>query len=662
MPKKPSKNPFERISARQITTAEIVDLKIQRADRRARVERNDAKGELIIYWPNDNAAGGISPINASYLLQFPELSEPFTYAFVAAGKKKNWAISTANRYVKSLREGFCAFLASANLSSIGVSDITTTLLNGFVRWLNRTKEDGTSMLAVTRREQLMTTLRKVLIDGLNKTAWATRLRPDLQIPANIWAGQTAVTTKMTPTIPHSDFRMIYQACLREITEIMADVYNMRQLMDATSAHPIVFATTKQERDASALATYGKLGNRIPNPYRDLGVCLAVLKHRYAEMLVDMLTIEEGDASLAKAVAKFHGGWKRVSRCFHPSPRELMPFLLMMAIHLFYNLETLLASKVGDYRIKRGKIGREEFEASLAEVRDPSVEDAEEEVFEGQPEKKRARGKRQKQTMPATNDIDNPACIYRFLLEWTRDTRISTAPHFRSRLFVFLSGKNIEGFDSNESICGRDGRFRKAYEAFFKDNNIPYHNFRMFRATGMDIVDIVHAGDIRAKQAAGNHAKANTTYQKYSTSGQMERGDEELAEVRLVHERWRVSNRAIDPRSKPEGSDRGATTPGWRCVDPFDPPSGQPNTLCNDYGKCPDCHHGYTDPDSAYSCAQAWNLLAAIDQAASEIAPDAWLTRWAPVKRKLLEVWLPRFSTRAQEAAKTYRLHPLPPLE
>lgn len=661
MPKKPSKNAFERINERQPVTGNVVDLKTQRVDRRARIERNDAKGELIIHWPNDNAADGTSPINASFLLKFPSLSDPFAHALLAAGKKSHWEMATAASVVGKLRSGFCSFLESSSLSKIVVSDITTTLINGFARWLNRTKEDGTSALTVGSREGRMANLRSV-ISGIRKTPWSAQLRPDLDMPKNIWAGQSAVAIKKTETIPHDEFRLIYQACLREIEEIMVDRRNMRQLMDAALAHPIVVATTKEERAALAVAQYGRPAGKIPNPYRDLGVCLATLKRRYPEMLVDRKTIYEADGPLGDAITKYHGGWRKVLRCFHPTSRDLMPFVLMMAIHLFYNLETLIASKVGDYQIKRGKIGREEFEASLAPAGELSGDSAEVEVFDGRPKKKRADGKRQKQIIHATGDIDNPANLYRFLLEWTYDARIITASHFKDRLFLFLSKKEVGGYASPDGICGRDPAFWVLYKGFFKENNIPFHNFRKFRSTGMDVVDIVHAGDIRAKQAAGNHSDSDTTYRKYSSGGQMERGDEELAEVRLIHDRWRASEQVIDPRSKPVDSDRGAATPGWRCVDPFAPPSGPLDKLCVDYGHCPNCAHGYTDRDSGYSCAQAWNLLSAIDQAASEIAPDAWLKRWAPVKQKLLEVWLPQFTTQAHELAKSYRLHPLPPLE
>lgn len=342
----------------------------------------------------------------------------------------------------------------------------------------------------------------------------------------------------------------------------------------------------------------------------------------------------------------------------------MPFLIMLAIHLHYNLETLLASKLADFSIRTNEIGRMEIVMS---GEDSDLNEVDDGYLIAEPRKERAFGKRQEQVRPVDNGIDNPATIYLFLLDWCKDIRHLVDVNFRQRLFLFVSnrvkpGEKPRGFAGHGGQCGTDSTFDDAFSKFFRENGLIHYSFRTLRATGLDITDVLFGGDIIAKQSAGNHTDPDTTYKKYSTGGQMERGDEVLAELRIIHQRWRRTRQRIDPRNRPEGSDLGSATPGWRCLDPFTSPRGTKNSLCTDYGQCPVCPHCYVDTNSAYSYAQALNLLAAIDEAASEIAPGAWLQRWAPVKERILEYWLPRFSNTLKNDSKSYQLNPLPPLE
>jgi hypothetical protein len=534
--------------------------------------------------------------------------------------------------------------------------------------LNRS-ENGTSVLAVATREIEIGAIRS-LMEGLKNTAWKGKNTEHIEIRRNIWVGQTAVAVKKTPTIPRHEFSEIYQACLKEIEEISNDVRIMRAAMLAEIDHELTFAFGQEERDKIALKLYGKTYGKIPNVYKDIGIMLATIRRRYPSALISLDSLEKdySDASLPKAIKRYHGGWSRVTRCFYPNARDLMPFLIMMEIHFHYNLETILGSKITDFFIADNEFGRKEFASSLKSEHEKNSESDDDEVlFVGMPRKRRAKSARQLQIRPATEDLDNPANIYKFLLEWTEEIRSRTAPNFVERLFIFVSARLKDdalprGFRGHDGLCCTDSAFDLAYAGFFKDNKLSHQNFRKFRATGLDIADILFSGDIRAKQAAGNHSDPDVTYKRYSTGGQMERGDEVLGETRLLHHRWRTSERVIDPRRKPEGADLGSATPGWDCLDPFDPPVGTKDKLCTEYGQCPDCPHGSTRLDDPYACAQAWNLLAAIDKSASELPPQAWLDRWAPVKSALLTYWLPQFSEVVRSEAAQYRLHPLPPLE
>ena len=182
---------------------------------------------------------------------------------------------------------------------------------------------------------------------------------------------------------------------------------------------------------------------------------------------------------------------------------------------------------------------------------------------------------------------------------------------------------------------------------------------------LDMVEVLYGGDIRMKAAAAVHSAPQTTYAKYTTSGQMARGDESLGWVSLWRERWRETRGKVDPRCMPlgKGADVGAATPGWQCADPFTGPlnteQGKP---CKAYGMCPICPHAGIDETSSYAAAQALKLLSAIDKASETMSPAAWLEKWGPVRLKLVDGWLRNFSSAVLSEATKESSAPLPSLE
>jgi hypothetical protein len=344
---------------------------------------------------------------------------------------------------------------------------------------------------------------------------------------------------------------------------------------------------------------------------------------------------------------------------------------MMAIHLDYNKATLMGSKVSDYRILTGKLGKLEFAASASLIEEEDAADSPEEnrdekLFMGAPVKKRALYRPQERILPAENTPDNPAFLWQFLVEWTDWFRPTVASVWQDRLFLYVLGgtspnKRMQGFDGHTNPGG-DCNFDNAYKAFFRDHGLTYHTFMQFRPTGLDIVDVEFGGDIRAKQAAGAHAKAQTTYQRYTTEAQMQRGDEVLAQLSAARERFRTTQGKSDPRRKPEGADIGAATPGWTCADPYDSPIYEKDKLCGGYGRCPACPLGSINPNDCYSAAQAFNLLDAIDKAVESMAPAAWLERYGPSRKALIEFWFPQIPDHVLEQVRHVKLSPLPPLE
>ena len=514
------------------------------------------------------------------------------------------------------------------------------------------------------REHHMSHLRKV-VQYLKKSKWAPQLASDFHVRRSMWTGQQG-PGKPTPIIHAEDYRKIYQACKKEIIEITGRVKAMRAALQANFYHSAALAPEPAEK---TVCGKGVPGNLL-TPYNDLGVLLATLHRRYPRQTLASKWINAlNDRPLALAVQK--QGISNITACFYPSARALVPFVLMMAIHLYYNKATLMGSKVGDYRIFTGTFGRPEFSASASlieeeEAADSTAKKEGEKLFRGAPIKKRALYRPQERILPAEDAPTNPAFLWQFLVEWTEWFRATAAPGWQDRLFLYVPGstsknKRMRGFDGETDPEG-DFNFSNAYKAFFSDHGLTYYTFKQFRPTGLDIVDVEFAGDIRAKQAAGGHATAQTTYQRYSTDAQMQRGDEALAQLSAARERFRKTQGKSDPRRKPEGSDIGAATPGWTCTDPYDSPLYEKDKLCGGYGRCSACPLGSMNPNDCYSAAQAFNLLDAIDKALETMAPDAWLERYGPSRKTLTEFWLPQVPDHVLERVRQMKLPPLPPLE
>jgi hypothetical protein len=602
-------------------------------------------------------------IDLSYLLAFPHLTEPFAQAVQEIWRSKASAYPTCFKMGLELKNGFLAFLKEKSLTDIRIEQLTTSHVQGFKNWLDRTDNTGVAVYAHQSRIQRMSHLRQI-VEYLKKSdKWAPQLNSDLHVQSGMWAGQKR-SGKSTAIIQAEDYQKIYQACKKEIIEITGRVKAMRVSLQANLDHPAALAPEPAERPAY------ERGNNSRNRYSDLGVLLATLHRRYPRTI---LTREHLDASndraLASAVTKRN--ISAITTCFYPSARDLVPFILLMAIHLDYNKATLMGSKVNDYCILTGKFGRSEFRASafLIEEEDAAKsldKNEREKLFRGAPIKKRARYRPQVRILPAEDALDNPAFLWQFLVEWTEWFRPTVASDWQDRLFLYVPGytstnKRMQGFDG-QTNPGGDSNFAYAYKAFFRDHRLTYYTFMQFRPTGLDIVDVEFGGDIRAKQAAAGHAEVHTTYQSYTTDAQMQRGDEALAQLSAARERFRRTQGNSDPRRKPQGADIGAATPGWTCADPYDSPLYEKNQLCDGYGRCPACPLGSMNSNDCYSAAQAFNLLDAIDEAVENMAPAAWLERYGPSRKALTEFWLPQIPDYVLRQVGQMKLPALPPLE
>jgi hypothetical protein len=651
----------------------VTDFVVEKTARSYRVERKETYlGPVLkLIVPHKPAPGGEKAIDISYLLEFPMLWEPFSDVIAHSARVAASVFVTVEGKCRNLKNGFIEYLRIAAPNAT-LGDITTALIEDYIVWLRRT-ENGVAKYLKMSKQHFEMAATTILKDLQKSETWKEHLSPELNIRGNYWTGEPD-DRKPVEIIPEEVYRDIYVACKKEITATMAKVRHQRSLMQSQLNNPL--ALQGDRFPAHAYHPSGKFDNRVwkDNPYKDLGLCLASLRHRTPGVILSITElVKMQDKMLLRVVegTEFFGSIPQLHYCFYPYARDIIPFVLMLAIHLDYNPEALLQCRLRDFVIRTNEVGSLELVASPSNINREEKEKAKEptepvpaelEIL-ARARKGRSGFKAQPQIRPATDDPDNPASIVKFLHEWTSFARPLVPAASNDRLFIFATEQRDRVFKSfaGTSTATSDNVWRNSLTRFYKDNGLPPTALNRFRTTGLDFTDVLFGGDIRAKQAAGNHASPETTYRRYTTNAQKQRGDEFLGQVGQVRARWRETQGRVDPRNKPDGSDIGAATPGWTCVDPFSGPY-TPDKLCNRYGSCPLCPHGSIAMDNEYACAQVWNLLAAIDEAASELAPQAWLTRWSPVKEKLLKVWLPSFPHSIQEQAKHIKLAKLPPLE
>lgn len=653
----------------------IIDLASERATRICRIVENHQKGThtLGLVIEDETSQSGERRLDLSALLSFPNLWKPFSGAILQKATTDKLSISSMSSRCDGLKN-FLEYLRSINAYSYSIGEVTTTVIEGYILWLDRPNQDGTALYSTKTKVGYFSVLRVLIANLQASNTWSNALAPDLHLRSRIWSRGPENKT-IAPVILDSNYSASYKACKKEIVATMERVLHLRSIMEANMSHPVALLPDAPRSENLYYPGSGRPIREVwaNNPYKDLGLLLATLRHRNPDLIIrTRMLYSLKDEFLVDAARsnKVHGGVSAYEQCFYPSPRDLIPFVVMMAIHLDYNPDTLLKSKISDYRIQRNEYDKPEFVAPIVNDNEDDISVLksllhEEADFKAFARKGRAKNKRQEQIRPATNDPDNPASIWQFIIEWTKYIRPYLTAGFRDRLFVFVPAtkkRDPRGFAASNGNASSDCAWAGNLVLFYQNNNLAYHPLKSFRIKGLDISDILFEGDIRAKQAAGNHTHPDTTYRHYKTPGQKQRGDEYLAQISQGRQRWRETNGKVDIRNMPDGTDLGAATPGWTCSDPFNPPNGPDGKLCMNFGQCPNCPHGSIDRSNPYCYAQAWNLLAAIDEAASTMAPESWVKRWSPVKGKLLQHWLPCFPKPVIEEAKNIRLRPLPPLE
>lgn len=609
----------------QLPSSTVADLGRER-DQRALgvIEGRDADGlpRLHLRFATPQMANPVQVIDATNWLPFTHLWLPFAEAIVTWGIDK----TPRSRYetVRDLSRGWFEFLKSEDKRDSRLRDITTTLVNRFIKWLEQSDSAGRTRWTVGTRQARLKALTAAINQLQATSRWADDLPTALQIRQGAWPGRARVA-KPTPVVSNDVLASLYRACVTEVEATMRMVREGARLIECSRAKVPAHPAGRTD-------------------YRDLGVCLAAIDAAFPGVIPDQRGIRAVNKYLEKAVLAYHG-FAEVPKYFYPQARLLVPFVLLLGLHTLANGDALLDARLDDF----------EYQEVLGQRRL---------VWKGF---KARAGRRQRRSFAVDESPDNPAELIRFLEDWTARLRAVAPPHLANHLFLFVAKwgekKHIISFHAGPMKSNISWSHNLAQ--FLRAHDLAGITLKTLRASGLDLVHDLFVGDLRAVKAAGGQRNPDVIERHYTSDAARQRNAERTGGYMQLRERWRETRGKVDPRAEPPRADLGACTPGWRCLDPFASPIlGQvKGRLCCAYGACPVCPLAHVDLGSGYALARILQLQDLIKRAQTSIPAERWLRAWAPRLKAIEGRWLPAFAAAGVMAeAATLELPELPPLE
>jgi hypothetical protein len=515
-----------------------------------------------------------------------------------------------------------AFLTATERQDFRLQDLDQSIVNAFGNWLDRVSGRGVAELSESTRENKFGALRRLFVPL--KNVYPGLIGKSVHVPEGRWIGSSRKVVP-TPIIDHESWIRLWAACRTEILDQL-------------------------ERSAEGERLIEDGLKRLPKKpsgqgdYREFDVFLAAISQMYPGPVPNFKDMYKEHRHLANAQLAFHPS-KQFLSYLYPLARQMVPFVLVLAMYTLYNGDGLL--KLSLKQIKKQTVfGESRILFSIYKGRNESFQ-------------------------PRSFAIDmsdplNPASLVAFLEKWTSRIRPFARLEMRDRLFLFVpavkSEKVPRSYD-HEVGPTSDCMWSFHVTEFLKTHGLPHLRTRHIRKTGLDLVHELFSGDIRAVAAAGGQRSADVLDKHYTDDRARRRNDESLASIMAAREREVATGGRLNPRHGPVASDYHAATPGAQCLDPFSSPQpGQKSgRLCRAYGACWACPLLQLQPDNPYQLARAWQFRTEILNARGYLPAERWLAAWQPRLTALEERVLPVFAKDAVIAAATRLLPHLPPL-
>lgn len=594
-----------------------------RSDIVSRLLTRTGDGRLMASLPPKSGEAAAGPIDLTHLDRFPGLREPFARGYVLHCASD--LSDVRRRHIdQQIRSGFLSFLdhkeeaaretGGKRWTAIGIDEITGALLLDFKSWLDDETLPDFTPSELSRRckiQDVQLVLEQLMADDV----WRQRLSPDLKL-----------------------IRKPYPGAHRKVnhTEILDDATLERLFVAAADeVEETIVRTEDQDQELNGLL-HGGLITKPEQIDGDPVRCAAYLLQTFGSQPPTY-----GHLKLSPRRRRAIGEdlFREACAVLFPGIRELVPFVLLLALLFAFNPGVILNMTHNDYD--------DDTFAGRPRIR----------LFPYKPRK----GSRHRNSVLATEDFDNPARILAFLMKRTeRLGRILRDQSFADRVFLRYTDTYRLGLPLEES----DVPWRTALDAFCDRHGIDRFTLQQIRPTTLDLVHELTGGNMLATQQAAGHESPDTTKTFY-TSSAMQRTDEELLGGG-INQFWRfvTSGGKVDATERDRlNADLGAATPGFACADPYDSPmeGERKGALCGAYGRCPMCEHALIDLSSPHAYAYQRELLTRIDEAQARLGPP-WLTRWAPVKEKLLVRCLSAFPDETKLASGAVSIPALPEVD
>jgi hypothetical protein len=541
--------------------------------------------------------GGREPqhVDISYLLAFPNLLPMFVEAYLCWGASLGARTRLYSR--DSLRSHFFSYLQSDWSKMLHPHEIDDEVLAGFKDSLLNKIGRRSRPLHPSTVTSALGALRSVL-GRLITGPWAsTAQRIAERVPSG--PGGTNAGNEPTEVLAVEQLLAILEAAEREVLAI--------EQRFARAAALLVEGRSRLQDPATRMSYK-------PVDYGELAICLAAVDELFPGVIPDRKVLEARHSNLAAAVNRI--GLRKVVSYFYPCGRELVSFVVLLAIATVFNADTVLSLNWSDIDFDKDQAGTQVIEIIGGKER--ATRDL---VRILDPEAAASSRLSLKQLLACLKII-------------TSRLRPYLLPDHADRLFVYIQQCKVK----QPKSFGKDGKiasspssdmvWTKALKNFIKDNNLPSFTLGQLRPTILDLVQFMD-GSLEAARKIGNHGNPATTWTHYTSGGVKARYRERIGQVIVLRERWLTTEGAIDPRRLPSDRDKGAATPGFSCLDPFDSPrpNQHPGRLCKDYGGCPSCPMAAAHPGDPLSVGYYTALEVAIYRSqgamsASDLLPES----------------------------------------
>lgn len=539
-------------------------------------------------------------------------------------------------YTKKLRLGFVKFLTSEGLHEVNFYDLCSSIIPKFEKWLNQKKDEKAVWRESTRVSRYLY-VRTIFENIINIERWKSSIPNRPRFKSNPWPLHSK-SSKKKEVVDDDLATRIRVSSIRDIVDTIHRRGEIQRIIEEN-----VEESNPKKNDG-----YHTL--RRDYEYEK------VVLHIYRELLINPRVEYSHFSKYKYTLKKYNTTINEIRDLIFPSPRLLVPFVILMSLALSYNASTILNARLGDFSTVN------EFSSYLVYFNTPSdfSNENSETEFLANAFKPRSHS-RQPVYIPIDGAPDNPHFIYGYIRDWTANLRRFAYTGISDKLFIFCTTRSAHGISSFTGLDGTASAqgWAQSLSRFRQQYDLEHFTLDMLRPTSLDVTFEEFNGDIRLASIQGNHKHIDTTSRSYRSDAEKKRQYERLGAVHRQRERWRKSEGKIDPRDHPVGFDIDCATPGWTCADSNDSPFAEKGSLCDAYGRCPACPLGSVNLNSPLSCAYTLALLEAIDDAQQSLDPRTWLERWLPVKQKLVKKWIPSFSQRAMREASKIDIPTLP---